>query len=156
MAQLIDLGKIRFNWAGIYSQIVEYSYNDLVKYGPNLYAYTATVTSTGVPPTDGTKWALVTEGVSYKGTYTNGTLYYKNDIVIDGQNTYICLVQHTASSGVALGNTNLEIIAQGQAGLPNQSNKANYLLTTDGTSTAWTNVLKPKSEFVGDQVLMDN
>ena len=98
MAQLIDLGKIRFNWAGTYSNSTEYTYNDLVKYGPNLYAYINTNANTGIAPAaTSSYWALVTEGVSYKGTYTNGTLYYKNDIVIDGQNTYICFVQHTAS-----------------------------------------------------------
>jgi hypothetical protein len=41
MAQVIDLGKIRFNWAGTYNAGTQYSYNDLVKYGPNLYAYNA-------------------------------------------------------------------------------------------------------------------
>ena len=41
MAQILDLGKLRFNWKGEYSSSVEYSYNDIVKYGPNLYAYKA-------------------------------------------------------------------------------------------------------------------
>ena len=138
MAQLIDLGKIRFNWAGTYNSAVEYSYNDLVKYGPNLYAYINTNANTGIAPAETSSyWTLVTEGVAYKGTYTNGALYYKNDIVIDGQNTYVSLVQHTANAA-ALGNTNLEIIALGQEGLPNQSGKANQVLSTDGTETAWT------------------
>ena len=100
MAQIIDLGKIRFNWAGTYSGSTEYSYNDLVKYGPNLYAFTATTAATGVLPTNTGSWALVTEGIDYRGTYTNGTLYYVNDIVIDGTNTYITLTQHTATSAV--------------------------------------------------------
>ena len=149
MAQLIDLGKIRFNWAGTYDPATEYSYNDLVKYGPNLYAYTASVTSTGVLPTDETKWSLVTEGIFYKGLYTSGAKYYRNDIVIDGTNTYITLTEHTASSNVAAGNTKLEIIAQGQAGLPNQTGKANYALTSDGTSTLWSKTLKLDKSYFG-------
>ena len=39
MAQILDLGKLRFNWAGDYSPSTEYEYNDVVKYGANLYAY---------------------------------------------------------------------------------------------------------------------
>ena len=76
MAQILDLGKIRFNWAGTYNSSTEYEYNDLVKYGPNLYAYTANASATGVVPTTTANWVLVTEGVSYKGTYAGNTLYY--------------------------------------------------------------------------------
>jgi hypothetical protein len=150
MAQILDLGKIRFNWAGSYGALVEYSYNDLVKYGPNLYAYTANVTSTGVLPTDGTKWAIVTEGIFYKGLYTSGVKYYRNDIVIDGTNTYITVTEHTASSNVAAGNANLEIIALGQEGLPNQSGKTNRVLSTDGTSTTWANTTYLTKQYVGN------
>jgi hypothetical protein len=151
MAQIIDLGKIRFNWAGTYSAGTAYSYNDLVKYGANLYAYTNSVGNTGIVPTNTTYWTLVTEGISYKGTYTAATLYYKNDIVTDGTNTYIVLVQHTStSSPVALGNSNLEIIALGQQGLPNQTGNINKLLTTDGTSTSWTGTTKLAKQYVGN------
>ena len=149
MAQIIDLGKIRFNWAGTYSPTTEYSYNDLVKYGPNLYAFTATSAATGVVPTNTGSWALVTEGIDYRGTYTNGTLYYVNDIVIDGTNTYITLTQHTATSSVALGNPNLEIIALGQEGLPNQTGNVNKVLTTDGTETEWTATTYLSKHYAG-------
>lgn len=151
MAQIIDLGKIRFNWGGTYSGATSYSYNDLVKYGANLYAYTNSVANIGIVPTNTSYWALVTEGISYKGTYTASTLYYKNDIVTDGTNTYIVLVQHTATgSPVALGNANLEIIALGQTGLPNQTGNINKLLTTDGTATSWTGTTKLTKQYVGN------
>ena len=150
MAQIIDLGKIRFNWAGTYSQLVEYSYNDLVKYGPNLYAYTALNATTGTTPTDITKWAVVTEGIAYKGSYTVGTKYYLNDIVIDGTNTYITLVEHTASTTVALGNPDLELIAQGQEGLPNQTSKVNQVLQSDGTQAEWTAITHLTKTYTGN------
>lgn len=150
MAQIIDLGKIRFNWAGTYSGATEYSYNDLVKYGPNLYAFTATSAATGVVPTNTGSWAKVVEGIDYRGTYTNGTLYYLNDIVIDGTNTYITLTQHTATSSVALGNANLEIIALGQEGLPNQTGNTNKVLTTDGTETQWSATTYLTKSYTGN------
>ena len=152
MAQIIDLGKIRFNWAGTYDSGTSYSYNDLVKYGPNLYAFTALISGTGVVPTNTSNWSLVTQGINFRGNYTSGTHYYTNDIVIDGQNTYIVITEHTATSAVALGNSNLTIIAQGQAGLPSQTNKAKYILQTDGTQTTWTSTPQHAKTYVGDNV----
>jgi hypothetical protein len=150
MAQIIDLGKIRFNWAGTYSSSTEYSYNDLVKYGPNLYAFTASEAATNVVPTNATKWTLATEGIDYRGTYTNGTLYYVNDIVTDGTNTYIVITQHTASSGVASGNANLQVIALGQAGLPSQTGNTNKVLATNGTTTSWASTLYLSKTYIGN------
>lgn len=150
MAQILDLGKIRFNWAGTYNAGTEYSYNDLVKYGPNLYAYNAVSAATGVVPTNTGSWILATEGVAYKGVYTSGTLYYKNDIVTDNTNTYITLTQHTASSAVATPNSNLEIIALGQSGLPNQTGNANKVLISDGAETEWTATTYLTKEYIGD------
>ena len=150
MAQILDLGKIRFNWAGTYNAGTEYSYNDLVKYGPNLYAYNAVAAATGVVPTNTANWILATEGVAYKGVYTSGTLYYKNDIVTDNTNTYITVTQHTASSAVAAGNANLEIIALGQSGLPNQTGNANKVLISDGAETEWTATTYLTKEYIGD------
>jgi len=149
MAQILDLGKIRFNWAGTYNAGTEYSYNDLVKYGPNLYAFNAVAAATGVVPTNTGSWILATEGVAYKGVYTSGTLYYKNDIVTDNTNTYITLTQHTASSAVAAGNSNLEIIALGQSGLPNQASNTNKVLITDGAETEWADTTYLAKQYVG-------
>lgn len=149
MAQIIDLGKIRFNWAGTWSTGIEYSYNDLVKYGPNLYAFTALVAATGVLPTNAATWIVVTEGINYRGLYASGALYYKNDVVIDGVNTYIVLVQHTAADNVALGDANLEIIALGQTGLPSQAGNVNRVLKTDGTEAQWTASVSLNKSYFG-------
>ena len=151
MAQIIDLGKIRFNWAGTYDVAVSYEYNDLVKYGPNLYAYINSVsTANQTPNTASIYWTLVTQGIAYRGTYTSGTKYYVNDIVIDGQNTYIVISEHTSGSSTALGNANLEIIAQGQQGLPSQTSKANQVLQSDGTQSQWTATTHLTKTYVGN------
>jgi hypothetical protein len=150
MAQVIDLGKIRFNWAGTYNAGTQYSYNDLVKYGPNLYAYNAVAAATGVLPTNTGSWVLATEGVAYKGVYTSGTLYYKNDIVTDNTNTYITVTQHTATSSVATSNSNLELIALGQEGIPSQAGNTNKVLVTDGAETEWSATTYLTKNYVGD------
>jgi hypothetical protein len=151
MAQILDLGKLRFNWAGTWTQETIYSYNDLVKYGPNLYAYVNLNSSAGQQPgTIGAYWVTVVEGIKYKSTYTAATKYYVNDVVVDGQNTYIVILEHTSVSGVALGSPNLEIIAQGQEGLPSQTSQVNKLLSTNGTNTQWTATTYLTKEYVGN------
>jgi len=150
MAQIIDLGKIRFNWAGVYSGSTEYSYNDLVKYGPNLYAYVNNAATTGNVPTNTTYWVVVVEGIDYRGTYTNATLYYRNDVVTDGTSTYIVLTQHTSTSGTAAGNANLEIIALGQSGLPNQTGQVNQVLSTNGVDPDWVDTVYLTKTYIGN------
>ena len=154
MAQILDLGKIRFNWAGTYDAGTTYTYNDLVKYGPNLYAYIATNAAAGVVPTNTANWVVVTEGIRYRGTYTNNTLYYKNDIVYDGTSTWIVVTSHTSvSSGATTSsNANVEIIALGQPGLPTQTSNTNKVLSTNGSTPFWTGtLLMSKSYFGGSQ-----
>ena len=138
MAQILDLGKIRFNWAGTYDEATEYEYNDLVKYGPNLYAYTATNTGIGIVPTETANWAVVTEGVHFRGTYQNNTLYYKNDIVFDGTSAWIVLNEHTSNgSATTSSNANVSLIALGQPGLPSYTNNINKLLSNNGSNAFW-------------------
>jgi fibronectin-binding autotransporter adhesin len=152
MAQILDLGKLRFNWKGEYSSSVEYSYNDIVKYGPNLYAYKAATAATNVAPTaDALKWALVSEGFAWRGTYTAATLYYDNDIVTDGTSSYVVTAQHTAPTPAgSLPNSNMVLFALGQSGIPNQASNVDKVLTTNGTVTSWTDTLSLSKEYVGD------
>ncbi len=140
MAQILDLGKLRFNWAGEYNSTTEYEYNDVVKYGPNVYAYVAPNSAIGIAPTNASRWLLVIEGVRYRGMYTADTLYFVNDLVSDEFSTYIVLTEHTATSGNA-SVPELAVIAVGQEGIPNQAGHSGNLLTTDGTSPAWTTTL---------------
>lgn len=151
MAQILDLGKLRFNWTGEYSGSTEYSYNDLVKYGPNLYVYKSNTAATGVIPTNTTNWAVVVEGITYRGIYSTVTssTYYKNDIVTDGTNTYITTAQFTSDSTPANAVAQFEIIALGQEGLPNQGSQTNKVLTTDGTSTSWTATTRLTKTYTG-------
>jgi hypothetical protein len=138
MAQIIDLGKIRFNWAGTYNPATQYSFNDIVTYGPNLYAFTALNAATGLTPsTNPGSWTLINQGINYRGVYASATHYYVNDIVVDNTNTYIVITEHTSVSNVASGNANLNLIAAGQAGIPSQSGKLNSVLTTDGSALSW-------------------
>ena len=138
MAQILDLGKIRFNWAGVYDPTVQYEYNDLVTYGPNLYAFTSATAATGVLPTSTSNWTVVVEGFTWRGLYQNGTLYYKNDIVTDNVSAYICITQHTADEADISNNANFTILALGQTDLPSQITAVNKVLSSDGLDPFWT------------------
>jgi hypothetical protein len=150
MAQILDLGKLRFNWKGVYNNTVEYSYNDIAKYGANLYAYKATTATTGNIPTNTTYWNLISEGIVWRGTYTASDVYFKNDLVTDGTSTYIVTTAHTATNPAGtLPNANTSLLALGQSGIPNQASNANKVLTTNGTATSWTATTRLTKEYIG-------
>jgi hypothetical protein len=72
MTQIIDLGKLRFYWAGEYNSATVYEVNDVVKYGGNVYVYTYTLGEAAHTPTDTTYWALMISGLKFEGEYNNG------------------------------------------------------------------------------------
>lgn len=137
MAQILDLGKIRFNWAGVYSPTVQYEYNDLVTYGPNLYAFTSSTAATGVVPTNTASWTVVVQGFNWRGLYQNNTLYYKNDVVTNNVSAYICVVQHTSADADIDDNENFTILALGQSDLPSQVSAVNKVLSSNGLEPFW-------------------
>ena len=97
MAQLIDLGKLRFYWAGEYNSGTTYEVNDVVKYGGNVYVYTNTTSAAGNVPTDTDYWALMISGLKFEGEYNNGTQYQPGDGVAYGGIVYICVATTTGN-----------------------------------------------------------
>ncbi len=91
MPQIIDLGKIRFTFQGVWSASASYEMNDVVKYGGSSYVYVGTSASTGNNPTNTTYWSQMTDGFQWENTYSASTQYQKNDIVLYGPQTYLAL-----------------------------------------------------------------
>lgn len=91
MSQLIDLGKLRFYWAGTYSSVTQYELNDVVRYGGNVYVYINVVKTNGNEPTDPAYWALMVEGINFLGTWNSATQYYIGDAVAYGSTVYVAL-----------------------------------------------------------------
>ena len=69
MSQIIDLGKLRFHFAGDYDATTMYEVNDIVKYGGNVYVYTYALKASGNVPTDTTYWALMVDGFKFQSVY---------------------------------------------------------------------------------------
>lgn len=95
MTTLIDLGKLRFYWAGTYSPSTEYELNDVVKYGGNVYCYINVAKTIGIDPNNSTYWALMVEGLNFTGEWSNATAYKTGDGVSYGGNVYIALQDGT-------------------------------------------------------------
>jgi hypothetical protein len=91
MAQILDLGKFRFDYRGSYNNSTEYERNDCVQYGGNVYVYTLGTASTGNLPTDTAFWALMVEGFNYRGIWATETSYLISDLVSFGGKIYIAL-----------------------------------------------------------------
>ncbi|MFN9958891.1 MAG: hypothetical protein ACK55I_37850, partial [bacterium] len=55
-----------------------------------------------------------------------------------------------ATSTVAFGNANLEILALGQQGLPSQAGNTNKVLATTGTNPTWADTLYLTKTYIGN------
>jgi hypothetical protein len=97
MAQIIDLGKLRFVFKGTYSGSTTYELNDVVRYGGNLYVYKNVLEASGNLPTVTTHWDLMLEGIDFKGAYNNSTAYKIGDLVTEGAKGYICIADSTGN-----------------------------------------------------------
>jgi len=91
MTQLIDLGKIRFYFAGTWSAGTEYELNDVVKYGGNVYVYVNALKSQGNVPTNVTYWSLMVEGIKFTGAYSPTVEYQVGDGIAYGGKVYISI-----------------------------------------------------------------
>ena len=89
MTQLIDLGKLRFHFAGEWSSATQYEANDIVKYGGNVYVYTYGLKTSANLPTDNAYWALMVEGFKFSGVFDSSVEYQVGDGVTHGGKVYV-------------------------------------------------------------------
>jgi len=91
MATIIDLGKLRFHFAGDWNVATTYEVNDIVKYGGNVYVYSNVVRTAGNLPTDDAYWALMVEGFKFREEWATSTQYRIGDGVAHGGVVYIAI-----------------------------------------------------------------
>jgi hypothetical protein len=124
MTQLIDLGKIRFYFAGLWDDTTTYELNDVVKYGGNVYIYTYALASEGYLPTNENYWALMIEGIRFTGVWDDEIEYRVGDGVAWGGKVYISI-----KTGSGQTPPNAQYWSQFADGIQyegNWSNTANY------------------------------
>lgn len=95
MSQLIDLGKLRFHFAGDWNASTTYESNDVVKYGGNVYVYTYGLKTSGHLPTNTVYWALMIQGFKFKGVFSTAIEYRVGDGVAHGGKIYIAVLDST-------------------------------------------------------------
>lgn len=120
MAQILDLGKIRFQFKGTWSSSTEYQFNDVVFYKGNGYVYISTAKTTGTLTSNTQFWGLLASGLFWEGAYSAATEYGRGSTVLYNGSIYqyvnatpttgnlptnttywnILLLQNTASNGV--------------------------------------------------------
>jgi hypothetical protein len=88
MAQILDLGKIRFQYKGNWSASTEYQFNDVVTYKGVAYCYISTAKTTGTVTSNATYWGPMTGGFDYGGVYEATTTYAKGSVVRYNGNLY--------------------------------------------------------------------
>ena len=98
MSQLIDLGKLRFYFAGDWSASTDYESNDIVKYGGNVYVYTYALKTSGNLPTDTVYWALMIEGFKFTGVYNPTTGYKVGSGIAYGGKIYVAVLDSTGQT----------------------------------------------------------
>jgi hypothetical protein len=124
MTQLIDLGKIRFYFAGLWDDTTTYELNDVVKYGGNVYIYVYALASEGYLPTNENYWALMIEGIRFTGVWDEETEYRVGDGIAWGGKVYISI--KTGSGHTPPNATYWSQFADGIQYEGNWSNVANY------------------------------
>ena len=67
MAELIDLGKLRFDFKGAYAGGTTYERNDVVIYQGSAYVYKNATSAAGNVPTSATYWDKMSQGVNIGG-----------------------------------------------------------------------------------------
>jgi len=92
MTQLIDLGKLRFHFAGDWLQSTTYESNDIVKYGGNVYVYTYGLKTSGNLPTNTVYWALMIQGFKFRGNFSTAVDYKVGDGIAHGGKVYIAVL----------------------------------------------------------------
>lgn len=98
MPQLIDLGKLRFNFAGPWSEATAYERNDVVKYGGNIYCYVYPLTEAARLPTNTIYWALMVKGIDFQGVFAVATPYKIGDGVAHGGKVYVAIADSTGET----------------------------------------------------------
>ena len=101
------LGRIRFIWKDAWLTNTAYLKDDIVRNGGKTYVCVIGHTSSADFTTDKTalptKWNQVSDGSSWRSTWTTGTYYNLNDLVKYGGIVYSCNTTHTSAATATLG-----------------------------------------------------
>lgn len=111
MSTIIDLGKIRFQFRGDYVNTTQYEYNDVVRYGGDVYVFINVTAAVGIIPTTTTHWNRMVSGLKAEGSWDPTTAYQVNDVVVHGGSIYRAV--DATTNNVPPNATYWEVLVQG-------------------------------------------
>jgi len=104
------------NWTNTWTSGYRYKIGDVIRYNGITYrcilehtSYSSGINAgnySGDNDSANETWEIVTENISYRGSYTISTLYRKNDVVKYGGSLFICTDEHTSASQIGNINNN--------------------------------------------------
>lgn len=98
MAQ-IDLGKLKFQWKGLWTTSTAYEVDDVVHYDGTTYVVVTDVPATNTSePGALASFELMARGLNFRGAYNNTASYLHNEIVTFNSASWIS-IQSTAFTG---------------------------------------------------------
>ena len=110
------IGRLKFNWRGIWLANTAYVIDDIVKFGANSYVCTTNHTSAANEnlfyTTQIQNWSLHTEGLALKGDWAQNTFYKVNDIVKYGNTQYLVIAGFNSSNTFQLMVNGVEVLKE--------------------------------------------
>jgi hypothetical protein len=95
---MINLGKIKFSWKGVWTPTTAYTKDDVVKYGASSYVCITAHTSGANWAANAAKFEEMTQGVDWSiSSYNSGTTYPANTVVLYDDALYISLQDTTGN-----------------------------------------------------------
>lgn len=103
MAAEFKLGRLRYNWAGVWTPATEYARDDVINFQGKAYIclvahtsdpdFTADLEAIPFP-----YWEILIEGKTWRGPWETETDYALGNIVVVGGAAYYCIVAHTSTN----------------------------------------------------------
>jgi len=89
----------------------------------------------------------------WKGAWTTGTEYAIDDVVRNGNDSYVCVTAHTAGATFSGDSAKWELMMQG-SDIPSQTGNSGKVLKTDGSTLSWGDGL-PTGGTAGQYITTD-
>jgi YVTN family beta-propeller protein len=84
-----------WKWRGAYNAVTQYNVGDVVFYRASSYVVIVKPATPNVPPTNATDWALVDQGLNWKGAWSAVTAYLPGDAVSYLGASYLAVLAST-------------------------------------------------------------
>jgi hypothetical protein len=131
------LGRIKFKWKGNWTVSTAYVKDDIVKFNANSFVCVTNHTSSGTTDgwfaTDYANWQLYVPGINNAGTYSAGTKYYINDIVVSGGTAFISTTNANIANTPISSPGSWTVLVQGAGDMV--TNNVYYVSTSTGSNS---------------------